>query len=97
MLYFKDFRPAITGQKKVLFMTLSDYGGISEVMPNVNDWIARNEIDVMNIETVALPNIDIEEGSNDSHLRASGEMSTHWFQIIRVWYRIEDGKPIPRG
>ena len=95
MIYFKDFRPAITGTKKVLFMTISDYDGLSEVMPKVNDWITRNKIDLINMETVALPNIDMEEGSNDAHLRASGEMSTHWFQIIRVWYRLEDGSPIP--
>ncbi|MBK1831187.1 hypothetical protein JIN77_10645 [Verrucomicrobiaceae bacterium R5-34] len=97
MIYFKDFRPAITGQEKVLFMTVSNYDGISEVMPKVNEWVARNKIEPINIETVVLPNIDLEEGSNDSHLRASGEMSTHWFQVVRVWYQVEDGRPIPSG
>ncbi|MBK1855703.1 hypothetical protein JO972_12085 [Verrucomicrobiaceae bacterium 5K15] len=97
MIYFKDFRPAITGQEKVLFMTVSNYDGISEVMPKVNEWVARNKIEPINIETVVLPNIDLEEGRNDSHLRASGEMSTHWFQVVRVWYQVEDGRPIPSG
>jgi hypothetical protein len=97
LIYFKDFRPKLAGQKKVLFMTVSDYEGISEVLPEVNDWIARNGITVVNVETVTLPNVELEGGSNDSHLRASGEMSTHWFQVIRVWYEQEDGKPIPLG
>lgn len=97
MIYFKDFRPQVAGQKKVLFMTVSDYEGISEVMPEVNDWISSHNITLINIETVTLPNVDMEGGSNDSHLRASGEMSTHWFQVIRVWYQVESGQPIPVG
>ena len=96
-IYFKDFRSELTGHKKVLFMTVSDYEGISEVLPEMNAWISRHGIDVINVETVVLPNIDLEKGSNDSHLRSSGDMSSHWFQVLRVWYRLEDGKPVPQG
>lgn len=95
MIYFKDFRPKIAGRKKILFMTVSDYEGISEVIPEMNDWISRHGLNVINVETVTLPNVDSEEGSNDSHLRTSGEMSAHWFQIIRVWYEPGDGVPLP--
>lgn len=86
---FKDFRPPVAGETKVLFITVRDYEMISEVLPEVNSWISDNNINVINVETLVLPNLDMDEGSHDSSLRTSGEMTTVWFQVIRVWYREE--------
>ena len=48
----------------------------------------RSHPDVLNVETVVLPNIwsPYEEGSADVALGTSGEMPSHWHQFIRCWY-----------
>lgn len=91
----KDFVPDVTGQKEVLFFTVSEYEPLTKMLPDVNHWIQANNVDVINIETVVLPNLDQEEGSDDTTLATSGKMHSTWFQIIRVWYQMEDGVPPP--
>ena len=60
-----------------------------EVLQKLNSWIAQDNPDVINIETVVLPNIhdSEEEGSQDTELWTGGESSSQWYQLIRVWYR----------
>jgi len=61
-----------------------------EVRDEMNVWLGDNpQIEVLNIETVVLPNIHDkdEEGSRDTELITWGESSSHWYQLIRVWYR----------
>ena len=63
-----------------------------EVLEAANLWIKENPaIDVLNVETVVLPNIheSDEEGSMDTELWTGGESSSHWYQLLRVWYRQE--------
>lgn len=52
-------------------------------------WIAEEGIDVINLETVVLPNIyePNEAGTTDADLVASSEIRTHWYQFLRVWHR----------
>ena len=42
-----------------------------------------------------LPNIHLEDGSTDGALATSGEMSSQWFQVVRVWYRRDTPAPPP--
>ena len=58
-------------------------------MAGANEWIAENGVDVVNIETVVLPEIweKDEEGTTDVDIRTSGECSSYWHQFIRVWYK----------
>ncbi|MFY0598081.1 MAG: hypothetical protein JXR03_00320 [Cyclobacteriaceae bacterium] len=61
-----------------------------EVTAKLNQWIHENrDIEVLNIETVVLPNIhdSNEEGSQDTELWTGGESSSQWYQLLRVWYR----------
>lgn len=92
---YKDFVPEATEQKKALFFTVSGYPPLTKLLPEINRWIDTNKIDVMNIETVVIPNLDSEDGSHDTSLSTSGEMSSTWFQIIRVWYQLQDRVPPP--
>lgn len=63
-----------------------------EVIGKMNQWVHENRnIEVVNIETVVLPNIhdSNEEGSQDTELWTGGESSSQWYQLLRVWYRTE--------
>lgn len=63
-----------------------------EVFAEMNQWLHDNqEIEVINIETVVLPNIhdSNEEGSQDTELWTGGESSSQWYQLLRVWYKGE--------
>jgi hypothetical protein len=43
------------------------------------------------VETVVLPNIEETEDTSEVAIRTSGEMSSYWYQVVRVWY--EDLSP----
>ena len=82
MIEFKDFAPQI--KKKGFFKT--DFQTFEEALSAANEWIAGNQIDVVTIETVVLPEIWSEDGTTDTDLTTSGEMMSSWYQFIRIWY-----------
>ena len=47
----------------------------------------RNRLDIVTVETVVLPNLWDEEGSEDPEITTSGDMMSTWHQFVRVWYR----------
>lgn len=85
MIWFKDFAPQIT--RKGFFKT--EFQAFEEALATANHWIALNNIDVINIETVVLPEMWSEEGTTDADLTVHGDMMSSWHQFIRVWYRHE--------
>ena len=87
MIKNKDFTPQIT--KKGGMFKSTQMEGFQEVVEHMNQWIAESKPDVMNIETVVLPNIydPDEEGSEDTMLGTGGQSNALWYQFIRVWYR----------
>lgn len=85
MVKFKDFVPNI--DKK--FLVSNDLESLSSTLERMNTWIRQNEmIEIINVETVALPNIhgSSEEGSTDPELSFQ-EYKPVWYQFFRVWYR----------
>jgi len=86
MIQFRDFAAEITNAG---FFTNS-YESLADALDKANAWLAEERVDVVNVETVVLPNIwdSDEEGTGDVDLRASGKSSTTWHQFIRVWYRV---------
>ncbi len=89
MIDFRDFVPKLLDPGGLF--TAATYESMNESLKAANDWIASENIDVINIETVVLPNIheSDEEGSEDVDLYTSGKSSCTWHQFIRVWYRKE--------
>ena len=87
MIAYKDFVPAETSAGGWFQMPTREQ--LLESLARANEWISVNNLDVINVETVVLPNIHAagEEGSTDVQIRTSGEMSAYWYQFIRVWYR----------
>jgi len=86
MIQFKDFVPKMITAPR-LFKP-GEYESFDIALKAANLWIKENEIRVINVETVVLPNIwsRFEEGASDVALGTSGEMPSHWHQFIRCWY-----------
>ena len=88
MLRYHDFVPQMT--KPPAFLSVGQYQPLDSALDAANRWIEENEVRVLNVETVVLPNIwsRYEEGSRDPALGTSGESPSHWHQFIRVWYEV---------
>ena len=86
MIQFRDFVPRMLSAPA--FFRVGEYESFEAAVEAANQWIREQQIDVLNIETVVLPNIwsRWEGGSNDVALGTSGEMPSHWHQFIRCWY-----------
>ncbi len=52
-----------------------------------SEWLETARVELVGVETVVLPNIDVvgESGSSDTAL-PTYQQST-WHQVVRVWYR----------
>lgn len=87
MIHFKDFVPEVKDKGGIFRPPVVEL--FAETLIEANTWLAHNKVDVVNIETVVLPNIHSkgEEGSVDTQLHTAGEMGSYWHQFIRVWYQ----------
>ena len=83
----KDFEPDTESRKNILGRRDIYYKGLDTALTNMNLWVEENFVEVVSVETVALPNIhsEAEEGTSDTELPASHY--TLWYQFIRLWYR----------
>ena len=86
MLRYHDFVPQMT--KPAAFLSPAEYESFDKALIAANQWIKENDLKVVTVETVVLPNIwsRFEEGSRDTSLGTSGESPSFWHQFIRVWY-----------
>ncbi|MDG2470183.1 MAG: hypothetical protein P8M80_12955 [Pirellulaceae bacterium] len=87
MLKFKDFVPQMTEQPG--WLREGTYESFDLAVDAANIWITESHIEVINIETVVLPNLwsRFEEGSTDSSIGTSGDSPSRWNQFLRCWYR----------
>ena len=87
MIKNKDFTPKVT--RKGGFFKATQIEDFKEIEDQMNAWVQESNPDIINIETVVLPNIydPDEEGSEDTMLGTDGQNSSIWYQFIRVWYR----------
>jgi hypothetical protein len=94
MIKFQDFAPRIT--KRGPFGGSAGYESFSEVVSAANQWIEDRTIQVINVETVVLP--DSSEGTSDGvygvtlsngvyPVMLSQGLTINCFQCVRVWYR----------
>ncbi|MFY0651014.1 MAG: hypothetical protein JXQ96_03225 [Cyclobacteriaceae bacterium] len=81
----KDFVPE---KAKGSFFKSGEIQKFEAIQSQLNDWLQTNDVKVVNIETLLLPNIHEadEEGSFDTELFTGGETHSQWYQIIRLWY-----------
>ena len=86
LVKFQDFEPKVLKSGGLLSSPV--YESMQDVMLTVNELLADRGVELINIETVVLPNIHSqeEEGTQDTSLTTLG-VGTEWNQFIRVWYR----------
>ena len=87
MIEFKDF--VADELSSAGFFKQATHESLRTVLGEVNGWIKASEVDVINVETVVLPNIHSphEEGSEDTSLHTKGDWTSTWHQVVRVWFR----------
>ena len=87
MIAFIDFVPEVKQEARLFRAATME--SLQSSLERANKWIVENNIQVLNVETVLMPNIHNrhEEGSQDTNLATPGELYSHWYQFIRVWYR----------
>jgi hypothetical protein len=94
MIKCKDFAPRIT--ERGPFGGGAEYESFSEVVNTVNQWIESTTIQVINVETVVLP--DSLKSTSDGvygvavsngvyPVMVSQGVTINCFQCVRVWYR----------
>ena len=88
MLRYQDFVPKMV--KPAAFLSPAEHESFDAALAEANRWIKENEIRVVSVETVVLPNIfsRYEDGSGDAALGTSGDSPSFWHQFIRVWYEV---------
>ncbi|MFT7639970.1 MAG: hypothetical protein ACI9G1_001708 [Pirellulaceae bacterium] len=94
IICFKDFLPQMTEAPRLF--KVAEYEPFELAVMTANEWIEEHSIDIVNMETVVLPNVwsRFEEGTTDPSLGTSGDSPSHWHQFVRVWYRAN--VPIPK-
>jgi hypothetical protein len=81
MIAFKDFAPDWNEDEE-------EFAPFGTAVDAANEWIARQGVRVMGVETVVLPNVwdEGEEGFTDASLDVEDDSYSTWHQIVRVWY-----------
>ena len=83
MIRFKDFEAKILSSG----WFTRELEPLDAVLRDLNEWVEGENVEVLNIETVVLPNLYSEEGTTDVDVQTSGDYPSSWNQFFRVWYR----------
>jgi len=88
MIQYRDFAPArVSGG----LLHGDHYETFDHAVAAADAWIAEQQITLITMETVVLPNIwsHEEEGTSDGRVETAEAMTSvnAWYQFVRVWYR----------
>ena len=84
-LQFRDFVPAYAKARAHGEPGLCD--DIASAVTAAGQWIHDEQIDVVNVETVVLPDIHRQGGASEGQLAAGDGL---WYQLVRVWFKRAD-------
>ena len=86
-LQFRDFVPQMLSNFGLF--KVAEYESFEAAVQAANQWLQDSPIELVQLETVVLPNIwsKYEEGTTDGSLGTSTSATSHWHQFLRVWYR----------
>ncbi len=88
MIAYRDFVP--TQISPAALFKSAKYESLDHTLETANAWIRTNSINVLNVETVVLPNLCWSEGTADTKnfvlQTAVAEATKN--QFFRVWYRV---------
>ncbi|MFN9374086.1 MAG: hypothetical protein ACK6D3_19555 [Planctomycetaceae bacterium] len=84
MLRYRDFKPSV--KKTSSFLGLIEQSdSLDEVVAAANAWIDKQQVTVVNIETVVLPWMGANSRDAGSTFGTAEGMQC--LQTVRVWYR----------
>lgn len=88
MIKYEDFSPQIT--ERGLLGNPKKAQTLQGTIDTVNQWIADNAIEIINIETVMIPFSIYGKSPTSYHRRKYQiiEGRADWHQIIRVWHKV---------
>ena len=90
MIKYNDFAVKVT--KPGNWNKKPEIEPLEETLLRLNGWIEENELLVMNVETILMPNV-YEKGSTATKSQGAYKSSEPsgianlWYQIFRVWYQ----------
>lgn len=87
MIRFKDFEAVVLKPGGLLSHPRKK--GLDSALGELNRWVDSEGVEVINVETVLLPNLHSQENptTRDALMTTSLKLSSTWSQIVRVWYR----------
>jgi hypothetical protein len=87
MIAYRDFAPRQLTAAALL--RPATFESLDEALAAANAWIESNKVNVLNLETVVLPNVwsPHQKGTADPQMVTQSEFAVAWNQFIRVWYR----------
>jgi hypothetical protein len=85
---YKDFFPRLITPG----FFVDEYEPLPTTVERANQWLVETDVEILNIETVVLPNIGRATGASQTATRTSGDMSSFWQQVVRVWYKARHTK-----
>lgn len=86
MIKFRDFVPQ---QEQLGLLGEPSLTTLESAVDAANHWVSAFGIDVFNVETVLLPMLRKNTDTIEAELK-SGETTTYWYQVVRVWFREEE-------
>ena len=71
------------------FLKAATHESFGDARNKMNDWLARNDVEIISVETVVLPSLHSphEEGSEDVAVHVKPEFGINYNQFIRVWFK----------
>jgi len=93
MIGFADFVPTVVQAGG--FLRPEERAPVQEAVDRANQWIAEHHVQVLNVETVVMPNLFApgERGPQDASVGVLGDYPQRWYQFIRVWYTYGQESP----
>jgi len=87
MIQYIDFFPDVIDTSLLGIVRAVD--SFDAVVKVANNWTASNPVEVVNIETVLIPQSQAikEAPKSKEGFYPEGHNPTHWYQGIRIWYR----------
>jgi hypothetical protein len=87
MIAYRDFAPRQVSAAG--FLQPAEYESLEQTLARANAWVRDHGVDVLNVETVVLPNLGSPHsaGTADPNRVLQPGFAEAWNQFIRVWYR----------
>ncbi len=88
MIAYRDFAPTQVSAPGLF--KAATYETLDQALAAANSWIQSNDIHVLNVETVVLPNLHAlnDKGTSAPSLVLQPGFAEAWSQFFRIWYRV---------